>query len=145
MGTCMSTKATIDRINTVCDDLGKLSNLFANGTNESWCCGIGKNLLLEYKAVLESKKEEQKFRIGDYVKIRDKGKLYPAYEDFLPRVAPEYARNYIPEGKPIRGEIFEIVATGEHENPCYGTVFAIQDRATRQVFLISEEGLEAAK
>lgn len=141
----MSTKATIDRINTVCNGLGKLSNLFANGTNESWCCGIGRNLLLEYKATLKPKEKEPKFQLGDSVKICDTGKLFSIYDSFLPRVANQFTHNFISGAEPISGETFEIVASGKHDNPGYGTVFAIQDKTTLQVFLISEEGLEKAE
>ena len=144
MAGCMTNEQTIERIDKVCDGLEKLRDLFANGTKESWCCGIGKNLLKEYKSsLINDGTKKPKFMIGDKVRVTHSDFCYPSYSDFVKENASDFFDNCIYGGRP-RNVNYVVRARAPHSDFPDRILYVIQDPQTYQVFVMDERGLEKA-
>src|SRR5690625_261322 len=86
---------------------------------------------------------------GITAKVTDTGKQFTTYQDFADAVGYPDAVNDITyiggqnkarELRDREGEIFEVLANGEHGNPRYGNIYVIESRDGKR-FLIAANGL----
>lgn len=87
---------------------------------------------------------KSKFRCGDFVKVIDSRECYSTYTNYLHKVAPQCEKYFLSGGAPREGTRYSVVAAHKHLRSDRN-VYVIKDMNTTQVFIISEEGLEAAE
>lgn len=98
---------------------------------------------IAFDRLMEESKEEGKFKVGDYVRVVDTGKLYLTYTDWVLKNANQYILYYsydsiIPEQR-LKNN-FKIVAKGKHRREADGMLYLIQF-ANQTCYLIGEKGL----
>lgn len=76
----------------------------------------------------EEKKEDDEIKVGDIVKVVNKGYLYSTYYSWFDKYAPELASRYAYNGKIEKLSVeYEVLAVHEHESQ-NTTVCAIQEK-----------------
>lgn len=107
----------------------KHSNIFKN-----YCDGID-SLRYAFESLNDVINKNHKFNIGDYVKVIDSGKCCSLYIDFVKNYAPRYVEYFKRNSSPKTEEIYKVVGR-------YDKTYVVQDEKIKQVFVISEDGLE---
>ena len=79
-------------------------------------------------------------KIGDKVRVINKGATFDTYEKWIERFASKYFHRFKRGYTPSNGDVGNICVIGEHENPGYGKIYLV-DKG-ENIFLINEEGIE---
>lgn len=78
-------------------------------------------------------------KVGDDVNLKGKGVCYSEYLNwFDENDCCDLKSHYVRGQAPVPFKTYKLVAVGPHEDEKHGTVYAIQDYQTTQVFLMCE-------
>jgi len=105
--------------------------------------GYGKKTVFDRDAGIGCK-PEHKFKIGDFVKVSDTGKIYSSYTQFVEKMRPDCKSSFIEFGHPHENEILKVIACGDHLGGDRDFLYIVKDKTTHQIFVFSEDGLEKA-
>lgn len=106
-------------------------------------CGMTKNKANKYLASLEVE-EPREIKKEILVKVSDLGGVYSTYEEFMDINFPKYKENWKRGENPKRLGIYKLIGKEKHE--CFSDIVAlIQDRETKQVYLIEENSIKEVK
>lgn len=84
------------------------------------------------------------FKVGDRVKVIDAGKVFSTYEGFLKKNFSEYSSLFRGGESPDFKANYTVLGFAPHETiPSYGLVYVIQNKQSKQVYLIGYDGLRA--
>ncbi len=104
-------------------------------------CGMTKNKANKYLANLETVEANGESII---VKVTDCGKTYSTYKKFMNICFPEYEKNWKNNESPKEGKEYKLIGKRKHE--VFNELVAlIQDKKTKQVYLIGEKGIKEVK
>lgn len=99
---------------------------------------------IAFDRLIEEPKENGKFKVGDKVNVVFDGYLYPTYEEWIDKNAPEHAKYWQFHIYDLVGDEFKIVAKAMHRNGYEGMLYLIQN-SQKQCYLMGEQGLELAE
>lgn len=87
-----------------------------------------------------------KFKIGDNVKIVDKGRVYSIYDSWVGKHVPNKYKSFWAKGiEPNKSDTYTIIACEKHEHYHSRMLYYIQNDNTKQCFIIREEGIEMSR
>lgn len=104
--------------------------------------GMSKNKANKYLSSLKvsyplkSKKEER------LVEVVDVGKTYSSYDEFVKKYFPKYLLNFKKEETPKQGKKYLYLGENKHLLFTDIILFLIQDRDTKQVYVIGKKGIK---
>ena len=84
----------------------------------------------------EFSEEVSPIQIGDIVKVKDTGGVYPLYSDFLRNIFPEFLPNFIKGENP---DLEDHVIKGISKHPYHGVTMLVIQNEKEQVFLIEND------
>lgn len=104
--------------------------------------GMSKNKANKYLSSLKvsyplkSKKEER------LVEVVDVGRTYSSYDEFVKKYFPKYLLNFKKEETPKQGKKYLYLGENKHLLFTDRILFLIQDRDTKQVYVIGKKGIK---
>ena len=91
--------------------------------------------------------ENDVIEVGDMVKVVDASYVYRNYNRWFNKAGCGHLESHFVRGKAPKNDCkYRVVAFGNHiEDPDEGTLYAIKDLGTTQVFIIHKKGIEKVK
>lgn len=85
-------------------------------------------------------------KVSHVVKVIDKTEVYSSYEEWIKKYVPQYLNNFVKNSNNIVEDVSSYVVLFKEKHIDYSAMLClIQNMQTKQVYIISESGIELAR